>query len=220
MALTKFNYNSFDLTTAASKGLAFNSSANGFETAAEGSMTLIKTLTASSSSNLQFIHGSSDVVLDSTYPVYLFKLINIHGANSQEVITDFSVDSGSNYNQAKTTSFFEAKHSEDDGTASLAYDTARDLAQSNSGVSLTTNVGNGNDESACAEMYLFNPSSTTFVKHFITRSVYYDENGAGVRNSFGAGYRNTTSAVNAVKFQMDSGNMDSGTIKLYGIKDS
>jgi len=220
VALTKFNYNSFDLTTAASKGLAFNSSANGFETSSSTSMVLIKTLTASSSANLQFVHGSSDVVLDSTYPVYLFKLINIHGANSQEVNTDFSVDSGSNYSQAKTSTFFEAKHSEDDGTTSIAYDTARDLAQSNSGVSLTTNVGNGNDESACAEMYLFNPSSTTFVKHFITRSVYYDENGAGVRNSFGAGYRNTTSAVNAVKFQMDSGNMDSGTIKLYGIKDS
>ena len=220
MALTKFNYNSFDLTTAASKGLAFNSSANGFETSSSTSMVLIKTLTASSSANLQFVHGSSDVVLDSTYPVYLFKLINIHGANSQEVNTDFSVDSGSNYSQAKTSTFFEAKHSEDDGTTSIAYDTARDLAESNSGVSLTTNVGNCNDESACAEMYLFNPSSTTFVKHFITRSVYYDENGAGVRNSFGAGYRNTTSAVNAVKFQMDSGNMDSGTIKLYGIKDS
>ena len=116
--------------------------------------------------------------------------------------------------------FFEAKHSEDGGTASLTYDTARDLAQSTSGVSLTTNIGNGNDESGCAEMYLFNPSSTTFVKHFITRSVYYDENGAGVRNAFGAGYRNTTSAVNAVEFKMDSGNMDSGTIKLYGIKDS
>ena len=220
MALTKFNYNSFDVTSAASKGLAFNSSANGFETATEGSMVLIKTLTASSSANLQFVHGSSDVVLDSTYPVYLFKCINIHGANSQELNTDFSVDGGSNYSQAKTTTFFEAKHSEDDGTASLAYDTARDLAESNSGVSLTTNIGNGNDESACAEMYLFNPSSTTFIKNFLIKSVYYDENGAGVRNSFGAGYRNTTSAVNAVKFQMDSGNMDSGTIKLYGIKDS
>ena len=76
MALTKYNYNSFDLTTAASKGLAFNSSANGFETSSSTSMVLIKTLTASSSANLQFVHGSSDVVLDSTYPVYLFKLIN------------------------------------------------------------------------------------------------------------------------------------------------
>jgi len=78
MALTKYNFNSFDLTTAASKGLAFNSSANGFTTATEGSITLIKTLTASSSSNLQFINGSSDVVLDGTYPVYLFKFISLH----------------------------------------------------------------------------------------------------------------------------------------------
>ena len=58
MALTKFNFNSFDITSAANKGLAFNSSANGFETAAEGSMTLIKTLTASSSANLSFVDGS------------------------------------------------------------------------------------------------------------------------------------------------------------------
>ncbi len=78
MALTKFNYNSFDLTTAASKGLAFNSSANGFETAAEGSMTLIKTLTASSSSTLSFQDGSSSVVMDNTYKTYLFRMMDIH----------------------------------------------------------------------------------------------------------------------------------------------
>ena len=78
MALTKFNYNSFDVTSAASKGLAFNSSANGFETATEGSMILIKTLTASTSSTLSFVDGSSSVVLDNTYPVYLFKFINCH----------------------------------------------------------------------------------------------------------------------------------------------
>ena len=81
MALTKYNYNSFDLTTAASKGLAFNSSANGFETSSAGSMTLIKTLTASSSSDLTFVHGTSDVVLDNTYPIYLFKCINMHPGN-------------------------------------------------------------------------------------------------------------------------------------------
>ena len=100
MALTKFNFNSFDLTTAASKGLAFNSSANGFETSSAGSMTLIKTLTASSSANLSFVHGSSDVVLDSTYPVYLFKWINCHPATND---TDFTVnfrDGGSNYTTA------------------------------------------------------------------------------------------------------------------------
>jgi hypothetical protein len=80
MALTKFNYNSFDVTSAASTALGFNSSANGFATIA-GSMTLIKTLTASS--EFYFINlymEVLDVVLDNTYPVYLFKLINIHGA--------------------------------------------------------------------------------------------------------------------------------------------
>ena len=96
MALTKFNFNSFDLTTAASKGLAFNSSANGFETATEGSVVLIKTLTASTSSTLSFVHGSSNVVLDSTYPVYLFKFINIHpGTDDANFQVDFSVDGGS-----------------------------------------------------------------------------------------------------------------------------
>ncbi len=219
MALTKFNYNSFDLTTAASKGLAFNSSANGFETSSSTSMVLIKTLTASSSANLQFVHGSSDVVLDSTYPVYLFKLINIHGANSQEVNTDFSVDSGSNYSQAKTSTFFEAKHSEDDGTTSIAYDTARDLAQSNSGVSLTTNVGNGNDEGCSGELWLFSPSSTTYVKHFMSNfNTYYGDDYSV--NSYIAGYFNLTGAVDEIQFKMASGNIDAGTIKLYGIKDS
>ena len=107
MALTKYNYNSFDLTTAASKGLAFNSSANGFETAAEGSMILIKTLTASSSSTISFVNGTSDVVLNNTYPIYLFKFINIHAANEYDAFQiNFSTDGGSNYNVTKTTTFF------------------------------------------------------------------------------------------------------------------
>ena len=104
MALTKFNYNSFDLTTAASKGLAFNSSANGFSTSSSTAMTLIKTLTASSSGTLAFVDGSSDVVLDNTYPIYLFKFINIHpGTDSKNFKVNFSIDSGSNYNVTKTT---------------------------------------------------------------------------------------------------------------------
>ena len=107
MAFTKFNFNSFDLTTAASKGLAFNSSANGFETATGGSMTLIKTLTASSSSTLSFVDGSSDVVLDNTYPVYLFKLINIHAdTDNANFQFNFSADSGSNYNVKKQQFLF------------------------------------------------------------------------------------------------------------------
>ena len=222
MALTKFNYNSFDLTTAASKGLAFNSSANGFETAAEGSMTLIKTLTASSSSTLSFVDGSSDVVLDNTYPVYLFKFINIHPAtNEVHLELNFSTDSGSNYNVTKTTTVFTAAHYENGSQATLRYGTSPDLAQSTSNQRVNNEdfVGNENDESITGELYLFNPSSTTFVKHFMIRTIMNSDQSLSADN-FVAGYCNTTSAVDGVRFDFSSGNIDSGTIKLYGIKDS
>tara|TARA_R100001126_G_scaffold89734_1_gene58769 strand:+ start:249 stop:914 length:666 start_codon:yes stop_codon:yes gene_type:complete len=221
VALTKFNFNSFDLTTAASKGLAFNSDADGFETSTSGSMTLIKTLTASSSANLQFVHGSSDVVLDSTYPVYMFKFINIHPAtDTVNLAMNLSIDSGSNYNVTKTTTFFYSFHNEADATPQLTYDTSTDIAQSTGDASLTFNIGNDNDQGASGELFLFNPSSTTFVKHFISRVANGGYNSNGILDSYAAGYGNTTSAINAVRFSQSSGNMDAGTIKLYGIKDS
>ena len=221
MALTKFNYNSFDLTTAASKGLAFNSSANGFETATEGSMTLIKTLTASSSSTLSFVDGSSSVVLDNTYPVYLFKFINIHPASDNSFFNvNFSTDSGSNYNVTKTTTFFRTNHSESGAGGVLGYRTDEDLAQSTSDQKLiVTGIGNDNDQSCSGFLHLFNPSSNIFVKHFIARTQCYTFNDYSMDN-YVAGYCNTTSAVDGVRFQMSSGNIDAGTIKLYGIKDS
>jgi len=222
VALTKFNYNSFDLTTAASKGLGFNSSANGFETATEGSMTLIKTLTASSSATLSFVDGSSSVVLDNTYPVYLFKFINIHPASSGENFrVNFSVDSGSNYNVTKTTTAFAAKHFENDSSASLGYQTGQDLAQSTN-LQMFMILDNANDSGGSGELYLFNPSSTTFVKHFIVKGTGFVVDGGNPKNYtlHVAGYGNTTSAIDAVQFSMSSGNVDAGTIKLYGIKDS
>ncbi len=222
MALTKFNYNSFDITTAASKGLAFNSSANGFETAAEGSMTLIKTLTASSSANLTFVHGTSSVVLDSTYPVYLFKFINVHPAtNLVQFRLNFTTD-GTNFNVTKTTTMFYAYHAEDDGSTGFGYSAPRDLAQSTSDhniVGAGSDVGNANDDSCSGEVFLFNPSSTTFVKHFMTKANSSSGEGLPFTN-YTAGYGNTTSAITGVKFVMSSGNIDSGVIKLYGIKDS
>ena len=221
MALTKFNYNSFDVTSAASKGLAFNSSANGFETSSAGSMILIKTLTASSSATLSFVDGSSSVVLDNTYPVYMFKLINIHiASDTQKLQFNFSTDSGSNYDVTKTTTMFQAVHDEGDSFASLAYDDGDDLAQGTGFQSISgTGLGSGNDESLSAEMFLFNPSSTTFIKHYLLRSV---QNSAinYAYDSYSAGYGNTTSAIDAIQFKAGSGNIDSGTIKLYGIKDS
>ena len=219
MALTKFNYNSFDLTTAASKGLAFNSSANGFETSSAGSMTLIKTLTASSDSTLSFVHGSSDVVLDSTYPVYMFKFYDIHPATDGQFFQVNFRDGGSSYDATKTTTYFRAIHNEAGNDAELGYRTAQDLGQSTNPQYITWRVGNDNDQSCSGTLTIFNPSDTTFVKHFIsTSNTYSDDNYS--YNIFVAGYNNVSSAIDGVQFSMSSGNIDSGVIKLYGIKDS
>ena len=189
------------------------------------SLTHIKTLTASSSSALSFVNGSSDVVLDSTYPIYLFKFINMHPA-SNGVFFEFnlSTDSGSNYNVTKTSTSFEAYHNESDAATNLRYATSNDLAQSTSNQRLTDYLPSSSGEDdmcATGELYLFNPSSTTFVKHFIS-TVQSNGDGTSIYSwvSHNAGYANTTSAIDAAQFKMSSGNIDAGTIKLYGIKDS
>ena len=209
MALVKYNNNSLSSVT----------SAAGFPA---GAMTLIKTLTASSSSTLSFVDGSSDVVLDSTYPIYKFVYINCHPANNDaDFQFNMSADSGSNYNVTKTTTIFNAYHYENGSDANVVYDTGSDLAQSTSDQIIAGNqgVGNDNDQSVSGSLMLFNPSSTTFVKHFIISSNAYHHADIAV-NGFVAGYGNTTSAIDGVMFKFASGNIDSGTIKLYGIKDS
>ena len=219
MALSKFNFNSFDVTTAANTGLGFNASANGFSTINPGSMTLIKTITASSSSTVQFQDGSSDVVLDSTYPVYLFKIINMHPATDNHIF-EFQGNSsgGSGYNETITSAIFRAYHTTGDST-NFAYVTTEDLAQSTDHQHLANGVGNANDECLSGELYLFNPSSTTFVKHFIGRTQFTEADKGSFEHHI-AGYFNTTSAIDEIQFRMASGNIDSGTFKLYGIKDS
>ena len=209
MALVKYNNNSLSAITAASSLPA-------------GAMTLIKEQTASSSSTISFVHGSSDVVLDSTYPIYVFKLINIHPATNDVAFKfNLSADTGSNYNVTKTTTNFGAYQAENDSEAAIGYDTSRDLAQSTAaqGFFSSGDLGNGNDESTSGQFTLFNPSSTTFVKHFMSVVNYYNQGNYSI-NTFVAGYGNTTSAIDAVQFTMSSGNIDAGTIKLYGIKDS
>ena len=208
MSLVKYNNNSISAVTAAAS-------------IPSGAMTLIKTLTASSSSTLSFVDGSSDVVLDSTYPIYVFKFINIHPSNDGGVFEfNFSVDSGSNYNVAKTTTAFRAYHAESDAESQLAYEAGGDLAQGTGFQMLNLgDLGGDNDQSFSGTMTLFNPSSTIFLKHFVSeannaRSIDY------TYHSFIAGYGNTQSAINAIQFKNSSNNLDSGTIKLYGIKDS
>jgi hypothetical protein len=219
VALTKFNYNSFDVTSAASTALGFNANANGFATINPGSMTLIKTLTASSSANLSFVDGSSDVVLDNTYPVYLFKFINIHPATNGSIFQVNFRDGGSAYDAVKTSTAFEAYHKEDGSQAALTYQTGNDLAQSTSAQHISDGQGNENDESCSGKVFLFNPSSTTFVKHFLIEAQMYNGGDFSVHDFIG-GYCNTTTAIDGVQFTMSSGNIDAGTIKLYGIKDS
>ena len=223
MALTKYNFNSFDVTSAASKALGFNANANGFTTIDAGSMVLIKTLTASSSANLSFVHGSSDVVLDSTYPVYRFVFTNCHPANNeQQLYMSGSVDSGSNFEAtAKTTTCFRAYHTEGGSSGTLAYYTGGDRANSTSSQYLSVEASNENDHGVSGTFTLFNPSSTTFVKHFIStsNSVFKDSTDTTM-NFYVGGYFNTTSAINGIRFRFNTGNMDVGTIKLYGIKDS
>ena len=177
-----------------------------------GALTLLETQTASSSSTISFTSN-----IDSTYDAYMFKFYNIHPAtNNTEFQFNMSTDSGSNYNVTKTTTTFNAHHNEADSQALLLYDTHADLAQGTGFQLLAGACGNDNDQSISGSLHLFNPSSTTFVKHFIARVGGFHEADYAF-DFYTAGYGNTTSAIDAVQFKYDSGNIDSGVIKLYGI---
>jgi hypothetical protein len=205
MALVKYNNNSISSVT----------SAAGFPA---GAMTLIKTLTASSSASVSFIHGSSDVVFDSTYPIYMFKWINTHHATGDRELVFQGTTDGSNFNVTMTSTYFYAYQMEGDSNT-LSYDTSRDQGQGTDFQRLTLPVRTDNDGGAAGEMFIFNPSSTTFVKHFISRSAGMGED-SYAQDVNVAGYFNTTSAITGIQFKARTGNLDSGTIKLYGIKDS
>ena len=205
MSLVKYNNNSISAITTAGQ-------------LASGSMVLIKEQTASSSSTISFVDGSGGVVLDSTYPIYKFSFINIHPANDN-ILFNFqgSTDSGSNYNTSMTTTFFDAYHAESGSPSALRYITSLDQGNGTSFQTISV-AFSGNDEASSGELYLFNPSSTTFVKHFFSRIESTETSYS--KDQYCAGYFNTTSAIDAIQFKMSSGNIDSGTFKLYGIRDS
>ena len=219
MAISKFNYNSFNVTPVASKALAFNSDADGFTTASGSSMILIKTLTASADGTLSFVDGADSVILDDTYPVYKFAFINMHPATGQAHFQVNFRDGETAYDAVKTTTFFESAHAENASASGLTYMTNHDLAQNTGFQDLAKDQGNENDESCSGNLTIYNPSSTVFVKHFMATSNMYNGGDYSV-NDFVAGYCNTTTAIDGVQFKFDSGNIDSGTIKLYGIADS
>ena len=197
-------------------GAITNSSVTGITVLANASdgITFISSQTASASASISFTTG-----LDSTYKAYKFVFSNIHPATDGASLQfNMSTDGGSNYNVTKTTTYFYAFNDEG-GTNStaLSYVASSDLAQSTAFQEIIREIGNDNDQSGNGSLTLFNPSSTTYVKHFITRN-NTSQNGDYQEELNIAGYGNTTSAVNAVRFQMSAGNIDAGTIYMYGIK--
>jgi hypothetical protein len=182
---------------------------------ATGNMVLISSQTASASASISFTTG-----IDSTYKEYQFWFINIHpSSNSTTFQFQGSTDGGSNYGVNITSTFFRAFHNEADTLTELGYQTNSDLAQSTSfqNISQLNNLGSGNDENLGGTLTLFNPSSTTYVKHFININNFSHPDPISM-NNYMAGYFNTTSAINAVQFKMSSGNIDDGTILMFGIK--
>jgi hypothetical protein len=190
------------------------SAVTSFANASGGTLILLSTQTASASATISFTTG-----LDSTYDEYIFKFINIHpSVDGGRFEFNLSTDSGSNYNVTKTSTFFYSYHNEGDTSTGLEYDIDGDLAQS-TGFQRIQFIGNDNDQNLGGTLTLFNPSSTTYVKHFLLTANIIGSTDISL-NQFIGGYGNTTSAINAVRFQFSSGNIDDGIIKLYGVKKS
>jgi len=200
MALVKYNNNSISSVTA-------------LDSIASGSLVLLATNTITSGVSSSSFTSN----IDSTYDTYIFKFINIHPAtNNVNLLFNMSSDGGSNYNITKTTTYFRAYHAESDAEANLVYEATEDLAQSTSYQNLSILIGNDNDQSTSGTLYLFSPSSDTFVKHFISRmNAYYSADFTFDQHV--AGYGNSTSVINAVDFKMSSGAISSGTIDMYGV---
>lgn len=185
---------------------------------AKGALTHIKTLTASSSGTLTFHHGTSDVILDSTYKHYMFEFINIHPSSNDSYFTFQANAVGeSGFNETITSSMFRAYNKEDSSANALSYENGDyDLDQETVFQVLNDSVGTDTDQSTCGRLMIFEPSSTVFVKHWAYQGV---ENAADdkVQNTHTTGYFNTTAALDEFQFKMNTGNMDTGSIKLYGV---
>ena len=182
----------------------------------KGDLTLIKSITASASASIEFINGTNGVVLDGTYSSYIFSFVDMHPSVDGGILEfQASTDGGSNYGVTITSSAFYARLGESDAGALLTYNTDHDLAQSTSYQKISSNIGNDNDQSASGTLTLFNPSSTTYVKHFISSmnsNIFIDY----TYNDFKSGYFNDTNDLTNIKFQMHTGNIDAGTILMYG----
>ena len=214
MAISKVNFNSLNLTPTASKTVVFNSNNNGIEAGdVGGSLVLISEQTASSSANITF-----DTNIDSTYKEYIFKFINMQSASTDVAFQVNFRDGGSSYDATKTTTYFYTEHGEGGQAGTVGYLASRDEAQNNDPQHLTTNVGRTGSDSASGTLHLFDPSSTTFVKHFMSVVSNHDTTSPGYNQAiYVGGFCNETAAIDGVQFTMSSGNIAAGTIKMYGV---
>ena len=175
-----------------------------------GDMVLVSSATASSSASIEFTLGN--------YKEYQFYFVNMHpSVDDAFLMMNFSTDNGSNYNVTKTSTFFFTYHSENDAFQNFTYGTSFDLAQSTANQYISDSIGTSNDNNASGYFKLFNPSNTTYVKHWISNTNAQRNAIEWISNNYSAGYANTTSALTNIRFSMSSGNIDSGTILMYGI---
>lgn len=185
-----------------------------------GSMKLIKDLSISSGTGtVSFVNGSASVVIDSTYKTYIFKLINIHPSaqnGARLVAFQASTDTGSSYGITATSTFVQNGHGETSGSTTTAYDQYYDVGGATDFIPLNKDVGADNDQASNAELWLFNPSNTSYMKQFISRS-NAAERADSTNNPMVGGYFHTTSAIDAIQFKITADSIDAGNIKLYGI---
>ena len=172
---------------------------------------LILSQTADGSTSISF---TSDI--DSTYDEYMFVFVNVNPAtNNVDFTFQVSIDGGSNYNRTMTTSYFHAYNNEADTQTSLDYQAANDQAAGSSYQILCDGQDSTADLNSGGVLHLYNPSNTTYVKNFYSRTNSNHINDY-CYDAFIAGYINETSAINSISFKMSSGNFD-GIIKMYGV---
>ena len=155
--------------------------------------------------------------IDSTYDEYLFIFNNIHPETDNQIF-QFQVDTGTNtdYNQTVTSTSFRAYQDEAGSETSLGYVAAQDQGQGTDFEFLAGGIGNGNDECGSGTLHLFDPSSSTFVKHFLAKTQCTEASNY-TEHRFQAGYFNTTTAITRVRFKFASGEIQGGTIGMFGV---
>jgi len=184
-----------------------------------GAWTFIKKLTASGSSSLTFADGTSDVILDSTYKEYVFYFVNIHPATqATELQFQVNASAGSGFNETMTTNLIQTYNYEDSSYTSLNYRNSHDQGQGTAYQSISDDITDDADGSCSGYLHLFEPSSSVFVKHFISRVHTLGHDTTKFADTkFCAGYINTTTAIDEIDFKMSSGNIDAGSIFLHGL---